>query len=272
MGKDYAIMRINKLTTNNDFARVLNHNFRGYENSNGVHKHLSKFNITDGPISSYKDVKEVLNLRNKLIEEETGYKVKKNRVRGFEVVFAVNQEFMKDQVKRDDYFKNGIDWCKETFGEHNYLNSVVHLDEDGAPHMHVMMTSLAKDKDNVTKYCANQFVSDRASLIGLQDSWHSKVAYLGLERGKSAKYTHDYHKSKEEYVKLLQKDLETIESLTERERNLLALEGLRAQKNKEKIIEELKTTEILKNVDFTALEEDLVNNSIAEKYENDLEL
>lgn len=43
--KDYAIMRIAKLTTNNDFARVLNHNFRSYENTPGVHKELSEFNI-----------------------------------------------------------------------------------------------------------------------------------------------------------------------------------------------------------------------------------
>lgn len=264
---DYAIMRIEKLTTNNDFARALNHNLRAYENSTGVHKELSKFNIMDGPVKSYREVKEVLKLRNKLIEEQTGYKVKKNRVRGFEVLFAVNQEFMKDSIKRDEYFRNGIEWCKETFGEQNYLNSTIHLDEDGAAHMHVIVTSLNKDKDGITKYLAESYVKGRKSLIDMQDSWHSKVAYLGLERGKSAKYTHDYHKSKQEYVKLLQKDLETIESLTERERNLLAIEGLRAQKNKEKIMEEMKTTELLKNVDFNELEESLVNNSLEEDFE-----
>lgn len=269
---DYAIMRIEKLTTNNDFARALNHNLRAYENSTGVHKELSKFNILDGPVRSYKEVKEVLKLRNKLIEEQTGYKVKKNRVRGFEVLFAVNQEFMKDSIKRDEYFRNGIEWCKEIFGEQNYLNSTIHLDEDGAAHMHVIVTSLAKDKDGINKYLAESYVKGRQSLVALQDSWHSKVAYLGLERGKSAKYTHDYHKSKQEYVKLLQKDLDAIEKLSEHERNLLAIEGLRAQKNKEKIMEEMKTTELLKNVDFNALEEDLVNDSLAKKYDNDLEL
>lgn len=272
MGKDYAIMRIQKLTTNNDFARALNHNLRAYENSVGVHKELSQFNIVDGPVRSYKDVKEVLKLRNKLVEEQTGYKVKKNRVRGFEVLFAVNQEFMKDQIKRDEYFRNAIEWCKETFGEQNYLNSTIHFDENGAAHQHILVTSLAKDKDGITKYLAENYVKGRKSLIDMQDSWHSKVAYLGLERGKSAKFTHNYHKTKEEYAKLLQKDLETIESLTERERNLLAIEGLRAQKNKEKIMEEMKTTELLKNVDFNALEEDLVNDSLSKKYEGDFEL
>lgn len=267
MSKDYAIMRIEKLTTNNDFARALNHNLRAYENSTGVHKELSQFNIVDGPVRSYKDVKEVLKLRNKMIEEQTGYKVKKNRVRGFEVLFAVNQEFMKDQIKRDEYFRQGVEWCKETFGEQNYLNSTIHLDEDGAAHMHVIVTSLAKDKDGINKYLAENYVKGRKSLIDMQDSWHSKVAYLGLERGKSAKFTHNYHKTKEEYAKLLQKDLKCIETLSEHERNLLAIEGLRAQREKEKIMENMQNAEMLKNIDFNELEESLVNNSLEEDFE-----
>ena len=136
MSKDYAIMRIQKLTTNNDFARALNHNLRAYENSVGVHKELSKFNIVDGPVRSYKDVKEVLKLRNKMIEEQTGHKVKKNRVRGFEVLFVVNQEFMKDQIKRDEYFSDFSDEEKaiikknlgiNTSGESSEYDPIVHL-------------------------------------------------------------------------------------------------------------------------------------------------
>lgn len=263
--KDYAIMRIAKLTTNNDFARVLNHNFRSYENTPGVHKELSEFNIKDGPAQTYKEVKENLKLRNKMIEDSTGHKVKKNRVRGFEILFAVNRDFMLNACKRDEYFKNAIEWCKEVFGEHNYLNSVIHLDEDGAAHMHIMVTCVEKDKDNVNKYCANHFVSGRASLVALQDSWHSKVAYMGLERGKSAKYTHDYHKSKEEYVKLIEKDIEAVAKLSEMDRNLLAVEGLRSLKAKEKIMEEVKMNEIIKAIDFEELAEEFASEKIEEE-------
>lgn len=262
--KDYAIMRIAKLTTNNDFARVLNHNFRGYENTPGVHKELSEFNIKDGPAQTYKEVKENLKLRNQMIEDSTGHKVKKNRVRGFEILFAVNKDFMGDSCKRDEYFKNAIEWCKGLFGEHNYLNSVIHLDEDGAAHMHVMVTCVDKDRDGVNKYCANHFVSGRASLIALQDSWHGKVAHMGLERGKSAKYTHDYHKSKAEYVKLLEKDIEAVSKLSEMDRNLLAVEGLRSLKAKEKIVESVKMAETIKSIDFEALAEEFANEKIEE--------
>lgn len=273
--KDYAIMRIAKLTSNNDFARVLNHNFRGYENTPGVNKELSEFNIKDGPCQDYKSIKENLSLRNKMIEDATGYKVKKNRVRGFEVLFAVNKDFMSNNLNRDEYFKNAIEWCKEVFGEQNYLNSVIHLDEDGSAHMHVMLTCIDKDIDGVNKYCANHFVSGRASLIALQDSWHGKVEYMGLQRGKSAKYTHNYHKSKQEYLKLLEADLKSISKLQPMERDLLAIEGLRSLKEKEKIVNNMKTNEMVKNVDYDKLMEELafesVDNSL-NKEENGLEM
>lgn len=232
--KNYAIMRIAKLTTNNDFARVLNHNNRNYENTPGVDKEKSHLNVVNG-IEDYQVLKNILQGLNKSIEGRTGKKVAKNRVRGFEVLFAVNREFLAEGNNASEYFSKAEEWTRETFGDGNFVGSNIHLDEDGAPHMHV--TVLCRDLESDSQnYMANKWVSNRESLTKLQDVWHSKVAHMGLERGQSAKYTHDYHKTKSEYVKLLEKDIKAVAELPEYERNLLAAKGLRMQQQEEKMI------------------------------------
>lgn len=265
MSKDYAIMRISKLTTNNDFARVLNHNNRNYENTPGVDKSKQNLNIVEG-MTDYKAVKTALGYINSQIEKVTGKKVAKNRVRGFEVLFAVNQDFMSNPIKRDEYFKLAREWCNETFGDENFIGSNIHMDEDGSPHMHI--TVLCRDLDGVGNYQANKWVSNRQSLTALQDSWHSKVAHLGLERGQSAKYTHNYHKTKAEYVKLLEKDLDKVKSLPQHERDLLAVKGLRAVEKERNIVQSMRTRQ-------NEMERKLHENiafKIESEYEDDFEL
>ena len=262
MGKDYAIMRIAKLTTNNDFARVLNHNNRNYENTPGVDVEKHDLNITSG-ITSYKVLKPLLGAKNKEIERNTGKKVAKNRVRGFEILFAVNQDFMSNALKRDEYFKLAENWCRDTFGNDNFVGCNIHMDEDGAPHMHVTM--LCCDNGN---YQANKWVSNRQSLTALQDSWHSMVAHLGLERGQSAKYTHNYHKSKAEYVKLLEKDLEKVNALPQHEKDYLAVKGLRALQKERDIVQSMKTQQ---NEIQSKLQRE-IDVKIDSEFENDFEL
>lgn len=258
MAKNYAIMRIAKLSSNNDFARAINHNFRNYENTPGVHK--DGVIIADG-VTDYKVVKENLKLRNQMIKDATGHEVRKNRVRGFELLFAVNQDFMSDNAKRDEYFKLAKEWCIEKFGESNYLNSCIHLDEDGAAHMHLMVTCLTKDPKNITNYYAKEWVNGRESLSKLQDEWHKKVEHLGLERGKSVTMTGEHHKTKQEYVKLLQKDLDAVSKLSEHERNLLAVKGLRQERKLQKISDNIRSYEAIKQVDFEALSKDLIKSN-----------
>ena len=257
LGKNYAIMRIAKLKSNNDFARVINHNFRHYENTPGVHK--DGVIIADG-VTDYKELKSHLNTVDDKIKDITGFNVRSNRVRGFELLFAVNQDFMSDNGKRDEYFKLAREWCIEQFGEHNYLNSCIHLDEDGAAHMHLMVTCITKDPKGLANYYAKQWVNGRDSLSKLQDEWHKKVAHLGLERGKSVQLTNEHHKTKQEYVKLLQKDLDTVNKLSEHERNLLAVRGLRQERKLQKISENIKQHEMMKRVDFEALNKELLDH------------
>lgn len=262
MSKDYAVMRIAKLTTNNDFARVLNHNNRAYQNTPGVDVEKYDLNITSG-ITSYKVLKPLLEAKNNEIERSTGKKVAKNRVRGFEILFAVNQNFMSNELKRDEYFKLAKNWCCDTFGEDNFIGCNIHMDEDGSPHMHITM--LCCDNGN---YQANKWVSNRQSLTALQDSWYSKVAHLGLERGQSAKYTHNYHKSKAEYVKLLEKDLNKVKSLPQHEKDLLAVKGLRALEKERNIVHSMRTRQ---NEMESKLHENIASKIEAE-YEDDFEL
>ena len=232
----YAIMRIQKLSHKNSFARVFNHNHRAYENSEGIDKEREHLNIIDGSITSYKDVRELLEYQDKRHNEITNKKARKDAVRGFEIIFASDVNFMLDEYNRNEYFKNAIEWTKEVFGEKNYLNSVIHLDENGAPHIHTTVLSV----DETGRYNAKKWVNNRNSLVGLQDSWFDKNKYLGLERGKSVNETGNHHLTKKEYSKLLQKDLDTVRGLSELEKDLLAVKGLRAEKKANKAYEELK--------------------------------
>lgn len=257
LGKDYAIMRIAKLKSNNDFARVINHNFRHYENTPGVDK--NGVIISEG-MTDYKDLKAHLKSIDDNIKQATGFNVRSNRVRGFELLFAVNQDFMSNHAKRDEYFKLAKEWCLEQFGVNNCINNVIHLDEDGAAHMHVVVTCVTKDPKGLPNYYAKQWVNGRDSLSKLQDEWHSKVQHLGLERGKSVTMTGEHHKTKQEYVKLLQKDLDTVSKLSEHERNLLAVRGLRQERKLQKISQNIKQHEMMKSIDFDALNKELVEH------------
>lgn len=239
----YAILRVAKLNNNNSFARVFNHNHREYNNSPGVSKEREYLNIVDGPVRTYKEVKEILSIRNKLAEEKTGRKVRKDAVRGFEILVASDMDFLSDEFNRDKYFNNAIEFIKDTFGEENYLSSNIHFDEDGSPHLHAIVLTV---KDG--KYNAKNWLSDKNSYINMQDKWFEKNKSLGLERGKSAKETHNYHLTKQEYSKLLQKDLESIKSLSDMDRDLLAVKGLRAERKASKSFEQLKEKEELSKV------------------------
>lgn len=252
----YAIMRIAKLNSNNSFARVFNHNHRNYENSAGVDKEKEHLNIVDGPVTSYKDVKELLQYQDKRHQEVTGKKLRKDAVRGFEVLFASDMDFMSDDFNRDEYIKNAIAWSKETFGEKNYLNSVIHMDENGAVHIHTTVLSV----DENGKYNAKNWVNNRNSLVAMQDSWYEKNKYLGLERGISVKESQNHHMTKKEYSKLLQKDLKTVKELSNDERDLLAVKGLRAERKADKIYSKLKEKEELSKV---------INDKVFEELNND---
>ena len=130
------------------------------------------------------------------------------------------------------------------------------MDENGAPHIHT--TILAVDGNG--KYNAKNWVNNRNSLVELQDSWHEKNKYLGLERGVSSKETGNHHLSKKEYSKLLQKDLEAIRGLSDMERDLLAVKGFRAEKKANKIYSKLKEKEELSKVINDKFFEDLNND------------
>lgn len=214
----YAIMRIAKLKGNNDFARVFNHNHRDYENTPGVDKDKEHLNIYGGPISTYKEAKYFLDERTKEIQNNMSRKMRKDTVKGMEILFASDKEFFTNDSNVNEYFKRAIEWLNEMFGEERVMSYNLHLDEVGSPHIHAVVTCIEyNEKNQAIKYNVKNWVNGRDSLVALQDSWFEKVKGMGLERGKSIKETHNYHKSKQEYVKLLEKDLQSVRNLGERE-------------------------------------------------------
>lgn len=225
----YAICRIQKLK-GNGFAKAFKHNCREYDNSVGVDKSKEHLNIFGGKYCSYIDAKKHIQAVTEQIQANTDRKLRKDTVTGVEVIFASDTEFLSNEYNMQEYFKNAQEWLVETFGEENLLSYTVHFDEDGAPHMHAILTTCVYKGGVPVKFDVKQWVNDRQSLVKIQDSWHSKVKHLGLERGISAKFTHNTHKTKAEYAKLLEKDLKEINKLSDKDREILALKGLRAER------------------------------------------
>lgn len=229
----YAIFRAEKLTTNRTFMKSAKHNLREYRNIDGVD--YNRKILIDG-LDNYVAIHAALDLQTKNISRIKT--VRKDAVRGFELFFGSDIDFFRDIPKGEEYFRLAKKWTIEKFGAENYINFVIHLDEQGAPHAHAMVTSVVGEK-----YNAKNWVSNRQSLVALQDEWHDTVKHLGLERGKSVRETGQMHLSKREYAKALQKDLDTIAQMTELEKSAYAVEGLRAVRTKHKYLKKKKINE-----------------------------
>lgn len=258
---------------------MLNHNHRDYQNTPGVDKSKEHLNVYDGPISTYKEAKYLLEKRDKEIQSMMSRKMRSDTVRGFELLFASDKEFLDNEQNRDEYFRRATEWCKETFGEMNYIAGALHCDELGQPHLHVTVTCIERDENGKPmKYNAKKWVNNRQSLIEIQDSWFAKVENMGLERGKSAKQTHAYHQTKQEYAKMLQKDLDTVRGLTERDKELLAVKGLRQERQNKKTYESIVNKASNVSIDTNRIIEDIIaEDSIIieeqnEKFNQELEL
>lgn len=236
----YAIFRAEKLTTDRTFMKSAKHNLREYNNIPGVD--YDREILIDG-LDSYAAIHAAVDQQTKNISKIKT--VRKDAVRGFELFFGSDIDFFRDVAKGEEYFRLAKEWTIKKFGAENYINFVIHMDEQGALHAHAMVTSIFNNK-----YNAKHWISNRQSLVALQDEWYDTVKHLGLKRGKSVKETGQFHMSKGEYAKALQKDLDTIAGMTELEKSAYAVEGLRTVRIKHKYLQKkkIKENEILQDL------------------------
>lgn len=195
----YAILRVEKVKSYAALAAMANHWFRVNHtpNADARRSHLNKVIVGD------KDV--VGNVKCRLKAKKIS-KLRKNGVLALELVMTFSPEFIyqndKKKYRKDAnerlkvWIKNSLNWARSEFGE-NLISAVIHLDES-TPHLHLCVLPLKIQKNGRYGLCARDITGGKSKLKAMQDSYHSSVKSLGLQRGqKKARCQHqtiqDYH-------------------------------------------------------------------------------
>ena len=131
--------------------------------------------------------------------------VRKDAVKLLDVVVTASPEAMKamSPEQQREYFKQGLEFLKEFYGEKNFMYCNVHLDEE-TPHAHIGFVPITKDG----RLCAKE-ITNRAGLTKLQDDFFEKVSSkFGLERGEK-------NNSKRKHVETARLKADTAEERAE---------------------------------------------------------
>ena len=175
----YAICRIKKIKSAAGVKSMSDHNERTRETPNAnlevTNYDLRSFDQNDGA-NLYE------NVMNKLPEKR-----RSNAVLAVEHVLTASPEFFENMTKTDvlTWAESSQHWLNERYGKENVAYSTLHLDEK-TPHIHAVIVPLVDGKLN-----AREIFGTREKMRDMQDSYHERVKFMGLERGiKGSKAKH----------------------------------------------------------------------------------
>lgn len=214
-------MRIQKIKSMQALRERERHNTR---NKTVLNADNSKNIKIEGKVNLVPKVQALEKQLNKINKRKT----RKDAIRVIEILFTSDKQFF-NRVDGEQYFELCKDWLKETFGEFNILQSVIHLDEE-CEHMHCILTTV---KDNKFNYSA--YVGGRQDLRALQDSFHKKVECLGLQRGQKSEITQSKYTQTKEWHKKVQKAEEKVKALNPENRFNFAIKGVLAEEEQERL-------------------------------------
>ena len=212
-------MRIQKIKSMQALRERERHNTR---NKTVLNADNSKNIKIEGQVNLVPKVQALEKQLNKLNKRKT----RKDAIRVIEILFTSDKQFF-NRVDGEQYFELCKEWLKETFGEFNILQSVIHLDEE-CEHMHCILTTV---KDNKFNYSA--YVRGRQDLRALQDSFHKKVECLGLQRGQKSEITQSKYTQTKEWHKKVQKAEEKVKALNPENRFNFAVKGVIAEEEQQ---------------------------------------
>lgn len=187
--KNYAVLIIQKLKSAGACQNVLSHMRRqGKE----LH-HLTNPDAKNYRLCYTDSYPKDITYSECLSQLVTG-KIRSNAVYGFEVVTSFSsgalETTLKDQESIKRWCKASMDWVSDTFGGRNHIVDVYcHFDEK-CPHCHFLVIPERDGKLN-----AKSYVSDKNSLIKIQDSYAEACREFGLSRGISRQITQKCHES-----------------------------------------------------------------------------
>lgn len=198
MAKEYAVMRLAKLKTNKDMGNAYNHNMRVFEVTNADPARLGEnYEPVDLNGRTYQDAyeEEVSRMRQRH-KDMQGRKIRKDAVRGFEVVLRYSHE-ADSRINQEEWVRTNVEWLNRMFnppgrvitytdGDGNEIKEksdnvrsvVVHNDE-GTPHIHAFIVPV----DDRGRIRADYYTGGRGKMIKLQDDYAKTMEKFSLARG-----------------------------------------------------------------------------------------
>lgn len=121
-----------------------------------------------------------------------------------------------------EFFQRAYDFLADRYGHENVISAVVHMDEQGAPHMHFNFVPVTEDG----RLCAKDVFS-RAKLIEQQDAFYEQVGKdYGLLRGEpKEKGKRRKHLETAEYKEAMKMVSEATEKLSEARESVSKVEA-----------------------------------------------
>lgn len=195
----YAIMRCQKLKNFGSFGGAVQHCFRERKTPNADENRTAdnEHYYAQNEAQAFKKLRETL-----------PDKVRKNGVICVEYVFTASPEFFDkaDASQKSEFFNRSVAWLKEKYGEQNIVIATVHNDEK-TPHMSAFVVPI----DSKGKLNARALIGNREQMSRDQDSFHAKVADLGLERGiKHSKAKHQKIQQYYENLRSIDVDMQAV--------------------------------------------------------------
>lgn len=184
----YAICRVEKCGKSSDIVgeQIHDRRERGHSNSNpDIDFTRTKYNYCICDNTGGKSFNE--HISRQLAKRYTGKKaIRKDAVRMVKVLFTSDKEFFDNLTLEQQraYFQSCYEWAVKRWGAENIISAYVHMDEQGAPHMHLNIIPLTADGRLSAKECIG---NGSKALQQLQDDFYKTVGKpYGLERGKRA--------------------------------------------------------------------------------------
>lgn len=168
-----------KIHTVSQFNFRYNHNLRtkGCDNADPAREHLNEELI---PLE-YDTYTKAFNARVK----ELDCKVRKNAVKGVEILLTYGSKNIPEDFDLEHWKEENVAFLKETFGEKNIINAVLHMDET-VPHIHAIVVPELEGKLNAKE------LFDGKHLEKYQAEYAERMhVECGLE--KRVKYSRAHH-------------------------------------------------------------------------------
>lgn len=120
----------------------------------------------------------------KAILDGAGITARKNAVVSIDSLYTASPEYMETMTKAErlEYFRDCLDFAREHYGE--VYNAVIHVDEKGANHLHIMSVPLIFEEGGTARLSARDLMGGRADYHARQDEFFETVGKkYGMERG-----------------------------------------------------------------------------------------